>query len=285
MSKSPRYSIACIWLLLALPAMALAGDPLAVAVSVLPEKYFVERVGGARVRVSVMVGPGRSPHTYEPTPKQMAEVAAARVYFRVGVPFEAVWLPRLVENSPHLRVVDCRRGITLQRVREDKVRQDHPDPHVWTSPPLVKIMAANIRDALISLDPAHQADYARGYRGFAADLDALDGDLRRDLAGLKSRRFMVFHPAWGYFAQTYGLQQVAIEREGKEPGARALVDLIDRARREGIRVIFVQAQFARGYAETVARAVGARVVTVDPLAEDYLANMRRVARAFEGALG
>jgi zinc transport system substrate-binding protein len=147
----------------------------------------------------------------------------------------------------------------------------------------VKIMAATIRDALTGADPVHRGDYESNYRAFSAELDALDRELRAILVSVKGRAFLVFHPSWGYFAKDYGLRQIPIEAEGKEPGAKALARVIDLGRREGVKVIFVQTQFSRRTAETVAAAIGARVVAVDPLAENYPQNLRRVAHEFADA--
>jgi zinc transport system substrate-binding protein len=232
-----------------------------------------------------MVRPGQSPATYDPTPRQVAALARADLYLRVGVPFEAAWMPRLRAANPRMRVLDAREGIELRPHEGGDHGHDHGDldPHVWTSPPLAKVMSANIRDALIELDAEHRADYEANYRAFAAELDALDAEIRALFEGLRNRRFLVYHPAWGYFAATYGLTQVAIERAGKEPGARALAALIDQARREEVRVIFVQPQFNRKSAERVARAIGGRVESMDPLAADYAENLRRVARAIAEA--
>jgi zinc transport system substrate-binding protein len=209
------------------------------------------------------------------------------------MPFEDAWLKRIRAANPDLRVLDAREGIDLVPLTDHDhggeahghdAHADGLDPHVWTSPPLVKVMAQHIRDALAALDPAHAQDYAERSAAFAAELDALDAEIRARLAGLTSRRFLVYHPAWGYFARTYRLTQIPIQTEGKEPGARSMAALIDQARREGIKVIFVQPQFNRRAAEEVARAIGGRVVAIDPLAEDYLANMRSVARLLDEAL-
>jgi zinc transport system substrate-binding protein len=158
------------------------------------------------------------------------------------------------------------------------------DPHVWVSPPLVRHMVGRIRDKLAELAPEHAADFARNCDAFVAELDALDNELHKLLGPLSNRKFMVFHPAWGYFADAYGLTQVPIEREGKEPGARALVALIDQAKQENIQVVFVQPQFDRRSASQVAQAIDGGVVAVDPLAADYVDNLRRVGRQFAEAL-
>ena len=284
-----RYKL---WRLSLLLAGCLAVVPVwaavEVAVSILPEKYFVEQIGAEHVSVIVLVGPGQSPATFDPAPRQMSRLAGARLYFRIGVDFEDAWLARIEAVAPGMAVIDLREGITLRQM-DRPPGADGPgggmkDPHVWTNPLLVKRMAATIRDALIQIDPDHAADYRANHARFAAELDALDKDIRTLLAPFKGHRFMVFHPAWGYFADRYGLCQTPIEFEGKTPGARTLNQLLEQARAEGVRMIYVQSQFSRRIAETVAQAIGARVVAVDPLAEDYSANLRRVAQAFAQAM-
>jgi zinc transport system substrate-binding protein len=268
--------------LLLLPALPQAA-PLQVFVSVPPQQTLVERVGGQWVDVRSMVRPGHSPHNYDPTPRQIADLAQTRLYVRTGVPFEDAWMARIRAANPTMRVLDARSGIDPADMRGHD-HGDHQDPHLWTSPPLLGQMASEVRDALSELDPAHQAEFARNFDAFAAELDALDRELQALFAPLQQRSFMVFHPAWGHFADRYGLKQVAIEHEGKEPGARALATLIEQARRNGVGAIFVQPQFDRRHAAQVAQAIGARVVVIDPLGKDILDNLRRAGRAIAGSL-
>ncbi|NVL89447.1 MAG: zinc ABC transporter substrate-binding protein [Desulfobacterales bacterium] len=264
-------------------------DKVKVFVSILPQAYFVERVGGKRVDVSVMVGPGHSPATYEPIPKHMTELDKARLYFRIGVPFEDVWMVRISRANPRMRVIDTRRGVKLRPMKahyHNEGGQHHhdstgmKDPHIWLSLRLVKVQARNICDALIFEDPAHRPYYKSNLRAFEHDLDRLDAEIRGVFKNLKTRKFMVFHPAWGYFARDYGLEQIPVEVEGKEPSARTLADLIKVAKQEGITVVFVQAQFSTKNARTVARAIGGRIVRIDPLARDYMKNMKKIAETF-----
>lgn len=284
-----RVSLLALLTLLVAPLASAQEERPLVFVSVLPQQTFVERIGGERVRVRTLVQPGQSPHAYEPRPRQVAELAQADLYLRTGVSFEDAWLPRIRAADPRLRVIDLREGLPLLSLADRDHDHDHehpvdaPDPHVWTSPPLVKAMSVAIRDALTDLDPAGRETYVANQAAFAGELDALDAELRALLADLPSRRFMVHHPAWGYFAHSYDLTQVAIEREGKEPGARALTALIDQARREGVRLILVQPQMNPKSAEQVARAIGGEVAVVDPLAPDYAATLRRLARLLAGA--
>ena len=264
-------------------------EKIKVFVSILPQAYFVERVGGEQVDVSVLVGPGYSPATYEPTPRQMAELGKAKVYFRIGVPFEDVWMMRISGANPHMKVIDTHSDVELRPVNAyhfNKTRQHHPyskgmkDPHIWLSLRLVKVQAQNICRALISEDPAQRVYYQENLKAFHHDLDRLDAEIKEILENLKTRKFMAFHPAWGYFAWDYGLEQIPIEVEGKEPNARTLAGLIKRSKQEGIKVVFVQAQFSTRNAETVAQAIGGRIVQIDPLAKDYLKYMRKIAETF-----
>jgi zinc transport system substrate-binding protein len=168
----------------------------------------------------------------------------------------------------------------------EEVHHEHTglDPHIWLSPPLVKIQARTILAALQEADPAHRSDYAANFNAFMAQLDQLDDDLKKTFAGKRGLQFMVFHPAWGYFAHAYGLKQVTVEIEGKDPKAAQLKELIQHAREDGIKVIFVQPQFSAKSAELVAREIGGQVAFADPLAEDWMANLREVAGKFQKAL-
>ena len=244
-----------------------ARESLSVFVSIPPQKYFVERVAGETVKVSVMVKPGADPVTYEPSPRQMAELSEAKAYFRIGVPFEAAWLSRLRQNQPNLAIVDTREGITLRAI-EGHAHGPHgmdkekamPDPHIWLSPRLVKKQAETIYLALVDLNPDEAATYLENYQLFVKDLEAIDQQIRSIIGNGRGRKFMVFHPAWGYFADEYGLQQIPIEVEGKEPSAKELARIIDQTHRDNIKVIFVQSQFNTKPAETIAKAVSGRVV-------------------------
>jgi zinc transport system substrate-binding protein len=272
-------------LLLAFPIAALA-EPLTVAVSILPQKRFVEKLVGEEVRVIVMVGPGQSPATYEPTPKQMAALSGAELYFSTGLPFERIWLPRIRQACDGLQVVDATRGIP-RREMAGHHGHDHGgerDPHLWTDPRLVARSLPALAEALAAANPANADRYRAKAVAFAAELEALHQELAELLAVAEGKSFLVFHPSWGYFAEAYGLRQLPIEIEGKTPGARSLAETIDRARAEGVTAIFVQRQFAGGAARAVAEAIDARLIQVDPLAEDYCENLRGTARAFAEAL-
>jgi zinc transport system substrate-binding protein len=281
-ARVKRYSTIALILAasLCLSPVSSPADTMQVFVSVLPQKFFAERVGGGRVSVSVMVGPGQSPATYEPTPKQMSRLEDSLIYFRIGVPFEKVWMDRVAEANPGMKIVDTGEQVTARRPGD----REEIDPHVWTSPLLADHVARTMKDAFAAADPDHRVEYEQNYRLLAADLRRLDIDIRAILGPLEQRRFMVFHPSWGYFADTYGLEQIAIEKHGTEPGAKHLAEVIETARSGKLRVIFVQEQFSRRNAEAVARETGAKIVVVNPLAEDYIANLKSVATLFAEAM-
>jgi len=279
--------------------------PIKVFAGILPVAGFVERIGGEYVQVSVLIGPGQSPHTFEPTPRAMADLAEARLYFSADLPFEEQLLAKVTATRPDLKVIDTRAGVTLRHLTADEAEaheegheEEHaeghahehehaagePDPHFWLDPHNAKMLATHVAAGLADADPAHAEVYRERLRGVLEDLDRLDGALRKALEPLKGQVFLVFHPAFGYFGDAYGLKQAAVEIEGKEPGARQLADLIDRARQLGVRVVFVQPQFSKKSAEAIARTIGGTVVEMDPLGRDYTANLRDMAAKVREAL-
>ncbi|MGD9496463.1 MAG: metal ABC transporter solute-binding protein, Zn/Mn family [Armatimonadota bacterium] len=251
-------------------------------VSIPPQAYFVERLGGERVAVSVLVEPGQSPETYEPTPAQMTALGEADVYFRIGMPFEEGLVARIEASMPGLRVVDTREGIQLRPMEAHGHAHGAKgalDPHTWLAPRLVIRQAHTIATELAALDPTHADDYEARRREFARELMALHEEIAETLRPVRGREIVVFHPSFGYFCDAFGLRQVPIEAEGKEPGPRQLEEIIARAKAQKGRAIFVQPQFAKASAEAIAREIGAEVVTLDPLARDYPANLREIAHA------
>jgi len=259
-------------------------DKVGVVVTVLPQAEFVENVGGERVKVTVMVPPGASPHTYEPKPAQMTAFAEAEIYAKVGsgVEFELVWMEKLIAINKEMVVVNCSAGVELQEMmaedehEEDDERPGRMDPHIWMSPANARIMVSNICDGLIAVDPENRHYYEQNRDAYLQQLAEIDREMRDGLAGVKNRRFMVYHPAFGYFAREYNLTMIPLEKEGKEPTAAGLVHLIEQAKIYDIRVIFAEPQFDPKSAEVIANAIGGRVVLIDPLAKDYIGNLRLI---------
>jgi zinc transport system substrate-binding protein len=283
-----------LWLLALLAGCASeverASGKLRVFVSILPQAYFVERLGGEHVEVDVLVGRGQSPHSYEPTPRQMTKLARAHLFFSIGVPFEKTLLPKIEKSNKNLTVVKTHSGIWRhpaaglhEQGEEHHKHAGGPDPHIWLNPRNVKAIAASICKALKRLDPEHAGEFDRNLTAFQKELDELDARIRKTLEHFAGREFYVFHPAFGYFAEAYNLRQVAVEAGGKEPSARQLAALIEKARKDRVRVIFTQPQFSRSGAEAVAKAIGAKVETMDPLAKNYISNLEDMARKIKGA--
>lgn len=293
-----KLTVLC--LLTPVASAGFARDPIPVFVSIVPQKYFVEKIGKDRVGVQVMVQPGASPATYEPKPRQMADLSKTRLYFAIGVPFEQSWLKKIAAANPEMTVIHTDRGIEkiamaahhhdddVDTQHGEKGRPGHGhgglDPHIWLSPPLVMIQAKTILAGLVAVDPAHQTTYEANFNAFISEIADLDMELKGIFASKKERRFMVFHPTWGYFAHNYGLQQVPIEIEGKNPRPAQLKALIEQARESGITVIFVQPQFSIKSAALVAKAIGGQVAIADPLAENWAASLRTVAEKLRAAL-
>ncbi|MFC1477278.1 metal ABC transporter solute-binding protein, Zn/Mn family [candidate division KSB1 bacterium] len=268
-----------------------------VTVSILPQKYFVERIGGDRVVVSVMVQPGAAPNVYEPKPRQMVRLSGSKIYFAIGVPFEDVWLDRIAAANSEMIVIHTDDGIEkLSMAAHSHGEEEHAvqdvhdeegikDPHIWLSPKLVMLQARHILTALISADPEHKDSYIENYNSFIEDITDLDTELLSLFSGQNAAsEFIVFHPAWGYFARDYGLTQIPIEIEGKEPKPVELTQLIQHAREHRIKTVFVQPQINPQSAALIAREIGGGVVPADPLAEDWLENLRRVARQFKESI-
>jgi len=250
------------------------------------------------VDVQVMVLPGASPTTYEPKPRQMAAIAKAKIYFSMGVPFERVWLKKIIASNKHLHIVAMDRGIQKRAMASlhsheqteqnaggralahEAMAHGVTDPHIWLSPPLVILQARTVLIALMDMDPENGPAYEANFRTFMLEVLALDKELRRLLKPYRGQGFMVFHPAWGYFADTYHLKQIPVEMEGKTPKPAQLKTLITNARKHRIKVLFLQPQASSKIAEQVAKEIGAQVTWADPLAMDWSENLREVAGKF-----
>jgi zinc transport system substrate-binding protein len=292
-----------------LPQNVGADEKISVVVSIPPQKYFVEAIGGPHVDVIVMVPPGHAPEIFEPKPAQMKQLAAAKVYFAMGVPFESAWLPRFSSFNSKMTIVHTDKGIEKQAInRHDEQgpihgvqkphahhdsahRHDHHhhdcginDPHIWLSPPLVKIQARHILTGLIQASPQLQPEFEANYASFIDRLEKLHNELEQLFADHEGGLFLVFHPSWGYFADAYGLRQVSIEIDGKEPKARELQSLIAYARDTGISTIFIQPQFSSQQARILADEINGSLVDADPLAENWFENIQSVAAALNNAL-
>ncbi len=262
-----------------------------VFVSIPPQAMLLEALAGEHVAVHVLVKPGDNPHTFEPSPRQMMTLGQARLYFLVKMPFEAFITSKLVSVAGILEMSDCTAGIKRRVMADDHDHAhhadsdaDYPDPHVWMNPENLVIMADNMAKALKVADPVHGDVYETNRLALIARIQSADAEIRQVLLPLKGQTFYVYHPAFGYFGDRYGLIQRAVETGGKSPTPRQLSNLISQARNDGVKIIFVQAQFDRRAAATVASAIGGTVVPINPLARDILAELRKLADEVRAAV-
>ncbi len=257
---------------------------------VAPHGYFARRIAGGLVDVQVLVRDGANPHTFAPAAKDMVALSRADLYFRAGLGFEDALCRKLADVSHAPEIIDTRAELDLL----DHAGHGHDahnahdncgrDPHAWLSPRLAARQTATIRDAMCKQYPAHADTFRRNATKLSAELDALDVRIAKALAGLKGKTFFVFHPAFGYFAASYGMHQKAVETGGKSPSLKDISRLIAEAKADKVRVIFVQPQFSTQAARTIAAEIGGVVVPLDPLAEEYLANMEALAESVRSAL-
>ncbi|MFC1863154.1 metal ABC transporter solute-binding protein, Zn/Mn family [Thermodesulfobacteriota bacterium] len=275
---------------------AYANGPIKVFVSIAPQKYFVKQIAEDLVDAQVMVEPGASPATYEPKPQQMKDISKTSLYFAIGVPFEKRWLPKIMSTNPEMKIIPTDQG--TQKIpmsvhhhgkdegSEKEVQHEHEnlDPHIWLSPPYVILQARQILVALQETDPGHRLEYENNYKRFIQEIIGLDKELRDLFQDKQGLQFMVFHPSWGYFAQAYGLKQLPIEIEGKEPKPARLREIIKHARENNIKIILVQPQFSAKSARQLAKEINGIVVFADPLAENWTANLRKQSEVIREAL-
>jgi zinc transport system substrate-binding protein len=250
-----------------------------------------ERIAGDNAEIMSLIPPGASPHSFEPTPGELEVVEQARMFIKVGsgIEFELEWTDRIIEMNQDMLVVDCSKGIDLIFQDEEAGEADTDenignDPHVWLSPVNAKIISQNIYEGFIEIDPENKEYYRDNLKLLEDKLDDLDKSIREILSGMENRKILVFHPAWTYFAAEYGLQQIAVQEEGKEPTIRSMESLIAQAKDEGISVIFASPEFDTRSAEVVASEIDGKVVLVSPLPQDYFSDMEKIARAFKESM-
>ena len=285
-----KFLITVIFILVSFSSLFAENENLKVFVSILPQKYFAERLLGGNGTVEVLIGPGMSPHTFEPLPQQMGKLSRSDLFFTVGIPFEKVIISRLKNLCPNLIVINTDENIvkipmTEHHHEESSNHHDEHehesglDPHFWLDPLRALTMSENMAKAVISIRPELKDKVEANLEEIKADINKLDEELTQKLISFKGQTLLVFHPAFGYFANKYGMIQKAVEIEGKEPAPKQLGELIRNCRNEGIKVIFVQKQFPVSTAKTIAASIGGSVIAIDPLAEDYLANLRNIAES------
>lgn len=259
------------------PSMAAAGEKIPVAVTILPQAYFVERLGGKYVDVRVMIPKGVSPEAYEPTAQQLIAFSRARIYVKIGqetFPAEKKFLRILNEKLATVEVVGF----------PEDIKQIKDDPHVWLSPTAVKKLAPKISQTLIGIDPQNKSYYENNLSQFLKDIEGMQSRIKTILVGKEGRSFLVYHPAWGYFAAEFGLKQMAIEKDGKPASALHLRRIVEEAKEKRIDIIFVQRGFDAKGARAVAQEIRGRLIEVDPLEKDWLNNLQNFAATLKLAI-
>ena len=251
-----------------------------ILVSIPPQSYFVQAIAKERVEVVVLLPPGASPATYSLKPSQLKAIKDAKIYLTIGVPFEKAALLRIQSANPNLHIIDSTKYI--QKVPMDHHHHGSLDPHVWLAPNLAFELARATLEALIALQPKNADFFLKNYQKLIAKIATIDATIYQEVLSSKQKAFLVYHPSFGYFARSYGLLQLAIEEEGKEPKMQHLAKLIDKAKKLGIKTIFIEPQFPKRAAKFIAAKLGAKIVVIDPLAKDWDKNILKVARAITG---
>ncbi|MBI9066958.1 MAG: zinc ABC transporter substrate-binding protein [Salinivirgaceae bacterium] len=263
-------------------------------VSIIPQQFFVNQIAGNWLSVNVMVPPGGSPATYEPTPQQMMSLSNSQAYFKIGhLSFEDAWMDKLASVNSTMKIIDTSEGLELisdEDIKEEEVHHDHDghqhrgvNPHIWLSPNLVKHQAQIILKNLIELYPEHKETMQQNLNNFVTKCDSTQRTLDSLLENAKGSSFIVYHPVWSYLARDYSLKQIAIEHNGKEATADKLKHIIDLAKAENIKVIFVQKEFSDAQAQTIAREIDGKVVHLNPLAYNWFESMREFGEAFQAS--
>lgn len=260
-----------------------------VVASVLPQKEFIEKVGGDRVQVVIMVPPGADPHTYEPKASQLQQITHAQVYVQVGsgIEFEMVWMDKIKSLNKNMVIINDSKGINLISNPEIENNQFHnsgeseSDPHVWVSPKNAEIMVENIYNGLVEIDPKNKEYYFINKENYLKQLRQLDRNITNELYNKKGSKLVVYHPSWGYFCRDYGLNQMAIEKNGKDPTPKEMMNLVNQIKNNNITSIFVSPQYSARSAEVIASETGCKLVYINELDPDYINNINKLANALK----
>ncbi len=269
-------------------------EKIIVSVSILPQKFFVEKIGGDKVSINTLIPNGASPVLYEPNPLQMKNLEKSTVYFKVGHPnfaFEKRYFNEISNLDNNLQIVDMFSGVSYREFKNehhhhsDEESHDenimdkeiHTDSHVWTSPENVKIAALNIFNILSKIDSKNTKFYKNNYDIFIEEIGLLQLRITNIFADTKTEKFLVFHPSWGYFADEFNLEQISVEVDGKQPSMKLLLSVIEEARENEIKVVFVQEGFSKSSAKVIAKELDASIITISPLTENWLENLYSVA--------
>ena len=253
-----------------------------------PQRYFAEKIAGDKFKINCVVPAGQSPETYDPTPQQMVQVGKSQGYLRIGsIGFEQAWMDNIRNNNPGLKVFDLSEGIDLLKSPEEEEEHDHHhhhhpggvDPHTWSSISGAKVIAKNTLDAFVSLDPENKEYYQANYEQLTKEIGETEKTVSGLLHSLDNKTFIIYHPALTYLANEYGLTQLCIEMDGKEPSPAQLKELVETAREHNAKVVFIQREFDQKNAELIAKETGCRLIPINPLDYDWGKEMIHIAKS------
>jgi zinc transport system substrate-binding protein len=264
-----------------------SADKIIISVTILPQKYFVEKIAGDLVQVHVLVPPGASPELYSLMPSQMKELSGSSAWLRIGkIGFEESWIDKIRQSTPELKIFDTSvqaNWITGEEEHGECVHLHGFDPHIWSAPDEVKRIVTETYHALSSLLPDNKEVLERNYNSFMSEIDLLDQELKSQFDEIENRKFLIFHPALTYFARQYNLEQIALEVDGKEPSPKYMRSLVEKAKTENIRVIFIQKEFDAENARQLANEINGEVIQIDPLNEQWDKQLREIAQKITAA--
>jgi len=251
-----------------------------IAVSIPPEAFLVELIAKDKVDITTVVKPGSSPHTYEPKPSQMIKLSKTNIYFAIGVEFESVWLKKFKDQNPNMHIVYLDKNIT--KIPMKKKSNGHLDPHIWLSIKNLKNISKKITESLVKYDSDNSNFYRDNLKVLLNKLDILSKESEKKLSTIKNRKFLIFHPSWGYFAKEHNLEQIAVEVEGKSPKPRELIKIINLAKNSNIKVIFTQPEFSQKSSKIIAKEINGIVIEISPLTKNVIDNIKKFTNALAG---
>ncbi|WP_315343048.1 metal ABC transporter solute-binding protein, Zn/Mn family [Hoylesella oralis] len=277
MNKNIGFFTVLTALLIAACTSGSPSDKRIITVTIEPLRYFTEQIAGDKFTVKTMVPRGGNPETYEPTARQMVDLSASDLYIKVGnIGFERTWMKRLEANAPHTIIINSSDGITSS----DNSMYIH-DPHTWMSTANAMYIARNIYKALAEIDSKDSLYFKKNLERLMGKIEAVDTQIREEITKDKSTTFLIYHPALTYFAQEYGLRQLSIEEDGREPSAVQLKQVINTARQNHVKIIFIQREFDSRNTDIVARSTGAEKVEINPLSYDWDKEMVKIAQSLK----
>lgn len=255
-----------------------------VSVSIPPQAFFVEKIAKDTLDINIIIPANSDEHNFEFKPQSLKNLEKSDIYFTSGLEFEKSFLDKFKQNFKHLKIIDTQKNITLLSISHKQEKNSALDMHTWLDPILVKTQAQNIAQALIQNYPENKVFYEKNLKTFLLELDALNATIIKEFKGIKNNKFIVYHPSWSYFAKRYHLEQIPVEIEGKEPKPKDLQKLIESARKNNIKVIFVQTGFPENAANTLAKECGAKIVQINHLSQDWENELLKSAKILAQSL-